>query len=155
MGRSALIAPTLQSVDVTIGGRRFRVQCGPGEAVRVQQLARLVDQCAASLIQGQGGMGEEKVLLLSSLMVADRLEEARAEVERLRAAAARSQNVLQERVALAVATAAEGAGTAFKLRFKAIASGPALIQMGSAQAVSLDTAAARPTLPVPVNVQVK
>ncbi len=72
----------------------------------MQQLARLVDQSAASLIQGQGGMGEEKVLLLSSLMLADRLEEARAEAERLRGGAARTKSVLQERAALVVATAA-------------------------------------------------
>jgi cell division protein ZapA len=96
----------MDNVDITIGGRRFRLQCGPGEAQRVQQLARLVDQCAANLIQGQGGMGEEKVLLLSSLMVADRLEEARNELERLKGAAARTQNVMQERATLVVATAA-------------------------------------------------
>jgi hypothetical protein len=51
-------------------------------------------------------MGEEKVLLLSSLMLADHLEEARGELERLRGAAARARSVLQERAALAVATAA-------------------------------------------------
>lgn len=96
----------MENVDIAIGGRRFRLQCGPGEAPRVQHLARLVDQCAASLIQGQGGMGEEKVLLLSSLMLADRLEEARAEIDRLRGAADRARGVLQDRVALAVATAA-------------------------------------------------
>ncbi len=96
----------MDDVEISIGGRRFRLQCGPGEAARVQQLARLVDQCAASLIQGQRGMGEEKVLLLASLMVADRLEEARGEAERLRAGMERSQNVLRERAALAVATAA-------------------------------------------------
>lgn len=97
---------TMDDVDVAIGGRRFRLQCGPGEAHHVQQLARLVDQCASSVIQGQGGMGEEKVLLLSSLMVADRLEEARAELERLQGAAARTRQVMHERAALAVATAA-------------------------------------------------
>ncbi len=96
----------MENVDIAIGGRRFRLQCGPGEAQQVQQLARLVDQCAASLIQGQGGMGEEKVLLLSSLMLADHLEEARSELERLRGAAARTRSVLQDRAALAVATAA-------------------------------------------------
>ena len=82
--RSWARAATMDNVEISIGGRRFRLQCGPGEGQRVQQLARLVDQCAASLIQGQGGMGEEKVLLLSSLMVADRLEEAEHELERLR-----------------------------------------------------------------------
>jgi cell division protein ZapA len=96
----------MEHVDIAIGGRRFRLQCGPGEAPRVQQLARLVDKCAASLIQGQGGMGEEKVLLLSSLMLADHLEEARAEIGRLRGASDRARSVLHERAALAVATAA-------------------------------------------------
>ena len=83
----------MDNVDISIGGRRFRLQCGPGEVQRVQQLARLVDQCAASLIQGQGGMGEEKVLLLSSLTLADRLEEARAEVDRLRGTPARHRTM--------------------------------------------------------------
>lgn len=95
-----------ESVDVMIGGRRFRLQCGPGEAARLQQLARLVDQCASTLIQGQRGMGEEKVLLLSSLMLADRLEEARGEAERLRTARSRGDEVIHDRLALALATAA-------------------------------------------------
>ena len=72
----------------------------------MQQLARLVDQCASSLIQGQRGMGEEKVLLLSSLMLADHLEEARSEADRLRAAQSRAHSVMQDRLALVLATAA-------------------------------------------------
>ena len=96
----------MENVDITIGGRRFRLQCGPGEAGRLQQLARLVDQCASGLIQGQGGIGEEKLLLLSSLVLADRLEEARGELDQLRGATDRKRGVLQDRVALIVATAA-------------------------------------------------
>ena len=95
-----------ETVEVTIGGRRFRLQCGPGEIARLQHLAKLVDQCASTLIQGQRGMGEEKVLLLSSLMLADHLEEARAETDRLRAAQSRSRSVVQDRLALVLATAA-------------------------------------------------
>ena len=94
-----------ETVEVMIGGRRFRLQCGAGEAARLQQVARLVDQCASTLIQGQRGMGEEKVLLLSSLMLADHLEEARSEAERLRSQS-RSRSVTQDRLALAMATAA-------------------------------------------------
>jgi cell division protein ZapA len=96
----------VETVEVTIGGRRFRLQCGPGEAGRVQQLARLVDGCAAGLIQGQAGLGEEKLLLLASLVLADRLEEAGAEAEQLRGEMARAEGVLRDRVALVVATAA-------------------------------------------------
>lgn len=95
-----------ETAEIMIGGRRFRLQCGPGEAARLQQLAKLVDQCASSLIQGQRGMGEEKVLLLSSLMLADHLEEARSEADRLRTAQSRARSVTQDRVALVLATAA-------------------------------------------------
>jgi cell division protein ZapA len=96
----------METVEVTIGGRRFRLQCGPGEAGRVLQVARLVDQCAAGLIQGQAGLGEERLLLLASLTLADQLEEASAEADRLRGETARVAAVLRERAALAVATAA-------------------------------------------------
>ena len=72
----------------------------------LQKLARLVDQCASSLIQGQRGMGEEKVLLLASLVLADHLEEARSELDRLRAAQSRTRSATQDRLALVLATAA-------------------------------------------------
>jgi cell division protein ZapA len=96
----------METVEFTIGGRRFRLQCGPGEAGRVQQLARLVDQCASTLIQGQQGLGEEKLLLLAGLILADHLEEAKGELERLQGELARSEGVIRERAAWAVATAA-------------------------------------------------
>lgn len=96
----------METIEIMIGGRRFRLQCGPGESSRVQQLAKLVDQCAAGLIQGQAGLGEEKLLLLTGLTMADHLEEARAELDRLRDGATRTHAVFQDRAALAVATAA-------------------------------------------------
>lgn len=96
----------MDEVDITIGGRRFRLQCGPGEGQRVQQLARLVDGCAAGLIQGQHGLGEEKLLLLASLVLADHLEEARDERQRLEGELQRSDATIRERAAWAVATAA-------------------------------------------------
>ncbi|MEK0083374.1 cell division protein ZapA [Benzoatithermus flavus] len=96
----------MDTVEVTIGGRRFRLQCGAGEAFRVHQLARLVDQCAAGLIQGQRGLGEEMMLLMTSLVLADQLDEARSELERLKGELARVEGAIRERAAWAVATAA-------------------------------------------------
>jgi cell division protein ZapA len=96
----------METIEVTIGGRRFRLQCGPGEGARVAQLARLVDQRAAGLIQGQGGLGEEKLLLLATLILADQLDDAHGELERLRAEMARVEGAVRERAAWAVATAA-------------------------------------------------
>lgn len=96
----------MDTVEFTIGGRRFRLQCGPGESPRVQQLARMVDQCAGALIAGQQGLGEEKLLLLASLVLADRLEEARGELDALRGELARVEGAVRERATWAVGTAA-------------------------------------------------
>ena len=53
------------------------------------------------------------------------------------------------------ATAAEGAGGVFKLRFKATAPGRAEVRVGSAQPVSLEPNADRPALPAPAVIEVK
>lgn len=96
----------METVEVAIGGRRFRLQCGPGETARLQQLARLVDQCAAALIRGQQGLGEEKLLLLASLVLADQLEETKAELDRLRSELDRAGAGPRERTVWAMITAA-------------------------------------------------
>lgn len=53
------------------------------------------------------------------------------------------------------ATAAEGAGGVFKLRFKATAPGRAEVRVGTAQPVSLEPNADRPALPAPAVIEVK
>ena len=75
------------------------------------------------------------------------------------AATSFSKRVDAGRVNLSVlrnqATAAEGAGGVFKLRFKATAPGRAEVRVGSAQPVSLEPNADRPALPVPAVIEVK
>ena len=70
-----------------------------------------------------------------------------------------SKRVEPGRVNLSVlrnqATAAEGAGGVFKLRFKAAAAGRAEVRVGTAQPVSLEPNGERPTLPAPAVIEVK
>lgn len=96
----------METIEITIGGRRFRLQCGPGEAARVGRLGRYVDQCASSLVQGRQGLGEEKLLLLTSLMLADQLDETRSQIDQLTSELERKDAAVRERAAWAVATAA-------------------------------------------------
>jgi cell division protein ZapA (FtsZ GTPase activity inhibitor) len=63
-------------VDVTINGRRQQVQCGDGEEPRLRRLAQYVDGCAARLVQQHGQLPDGKVLLLTSLLIADELADA-------------------------------------------------------------------------------
>lgn len=85
---------------ITIGGKSFEVACQPGEEHFLQSAARLLDAEARTLLSQIGRLPEARMLLMSGLMLADKIagledrvaraEEdaaaARAEAERLRAA---------------------------------------------------------------------
>ena len=74
-------------VDITFNGRRHQVQCGDGEEPRLRRLAAYVDSCASKLLQQHGQLPDAKVLLLTSLLVADELSDAYEEIKRLKARA--------------------------------------------------------------------
>jgi len=71
-------------VEITVNGRRHVVQCGEGEEARVRQLASYVDRRVTDLARGQSQIGDARLLLMASLMVADELSDAFDEIKRLK-----------------------------------------------------------------------
>jgi cell division protein ZapA len=94
-------------VEVTFNGRKQQVQCGDGEEPRLRRLAGYVDGCAARLVQQHGQLGDAKVLLLTSLLIADELADALEELKRVRAALADSQRKAEDEGAAAAQRVAE------------------------------------------------
>ena len=74
----------MSMVEIQVNGRRHQVQCGDGEEPRLRRLAAYVDSCAGKLLQQHGQLPDAKVLLLTSLLVADELSDAYEEVKRLK-----------------------------------------------------------------------
>jgi cell division protein ZapA len=74
----------MSMVEIQVNGRRHQVQCGDGEEPRLRRLAAYIDSCAGKLLQQHGQLPEAKVLLLTSLLVADELSDAYEEVKRLK-----------------------------------------------------------------------
>jgi cell division protein ZapA len=70
-------------VTVTLNGRSYRLYCGDGEEQRLIALADHVRSKLNSLIQQFGQAGEDRLLLMASLLIADELWEAK---DRLRSA---------------------------------------------------------------------
>jgi cell division protein ZapA len=69
-------------VAITINGRTYAVQCRDGEEARLIELANYVrdreDAVAEAFQSGGGPIGDDRLLLLTALLLADELWEARA-----------------------------------------------------------------------------
>jgi cell division protein ZapA len=74
----------MPTVEILVNGRRHEVSCGEGEEARVRQLASYVDRRINDLARGQSQIGDARLLLMASLVVADELSDAFDEIKRLR-----------------------------------------------------------------------
>ena len=88
-------------IEVSVNGRRHSVQCGDGEEARVRQLAAYVDRRVSDLARGQTQLGDARLLLMASLLVADELSDAFDEIKRLKTALeSRASDVEQQATAM-------------------------------------------------------
>jgi cell division protein ZapA len=76
----------MPEIAITVNGRSYRVNCGPGEEARLQSLAQGLDQRVERLVRSAGQAGEAQLLLAAGLLLADELDETRTELAQLRAA---------------------------------------------------------------------
>jgi cell division protein ZapA len=97
----------MATVEVSVNGRRHMVQCGEGEEARVRQLASYVDRPVSDLARGQTQVGDARLLLMASLLVADELSDAFEEIKRLKEALEGRANGAEEQAAAAVEAVAQ------------------------------------------------
>lgn len=103
-------------VVVTIAGRTYRMACEDGEEAHLEALAKRVEEKILALREGFGDIGEQRVVVMAALTLADEaaiaargLAEAEAELATLRgreAAAREAETQLQDKVAAALEDAA-------------------------------------------------
>ncbi len=76
----------MAQVTVRINGYSYVVGCEDGQEAHLLQMAAQVDSRVESIKAIGGNSGEQRLLVLSALLLADELHDLRAEVEMLRAA---------------------------------------------------------------------
>jgi cell division protein ZapA len=64
-------------VAVTINGRTFRFACGDGQEARVSELSAYIQGKLNALGHDLGRIGDERLLVMAALLIADELFEAR------------------------------------------------------------------------------
>ncbi|MDR3500006.1 MAG: cell division protein ZapA [Parvibaculum sp.] len=72
-------------VTVLINDRAYTVACGDGEEDHLKDLAAHINRHVSELSRDVGQVGETRLLLMASLMVADELAEAQQKVHILEA----------------------------------------------------------------------
>ena len=73
----------MPTLDITIHNRPYSVQCGEGEELRLKRLASYVDARVREQAAAHGQIGDPRLLVLTSLLIADELDDALSEIKRL------------------------------------------------------------------------
>jgi cell division protein ZapA len=70
-------------VTVTIGGRSYRLACSEGEEPHLEGLARQIDGKIAEIRREVGEIGDQRLVVMAALTIADELSEARRAIGEL------------------------------------------------------------------------
>lgn len=68
----------MPEVDVVINGRGYRIACEAGQEARLGDLAGQVDDRIRELVSALGNVGDDRLLVMASLLIADELADAAA-----------------------------------------------------------------------------
>jgi cell division protein ZapA len=68
---------------ITINGRTYRLKCGDGEEARLLALSDIVRQRVDNLAGEFSAAGDDRLLLMTALMLADELLDAQARLKAL------------------------------------------------------------------------
>ncbi len=79
----------MAELAVMIDGRVYRVACDEGEEVRLGDLAQLVDAKISVLRQRFGEIGNQRLIIMAAITLADEWAEANSRVRELEAELAR------------------------------------------------------------------
>ena len=71
----------MAQVSVTIDNRKYRLACNEGEEGRLESLAGVIDSKIGELRAAFGEIGDQRLVVMAALTIADNLAEARDEAE--------------------------------------------------------------------------
>ncbi|MBT3628921.1 MAG: cell division protein ZapA [Rhodospirillaceae bacterium] len=85
----------MAQVSVTINGRKYPIVCDDGQEEHVTRLASYIDKRASEIAETVGQVGEARLVVMASLLIADELSEAYDEMERLQVEAKNSEESIR------------------------------------------------------------
>ena len=77
----------MAQVEVPINGRKYQIACDDGQEEHLAKLGEYVDKRLEELVSAVGQVGESRLLVMTSLLIADELAETYADLKKTSAAA--------------------------------------------------------------------
>ena len=74
----------MAKVSVTINKRKYEIACDDGQEAHLVRLSQYVDRRVDELVAAVGQVGDARLLVMASLLVADELSEIYTELDTLR-----------------------------------------------------------------------
>ena len=74
----------MAQVTVTINDRRYNVACDDGQEAHLSRLGAYIDRRVSELVAAVGQIGDAKLLVMVSLLIADELSDVYAEMETIK-----------------------------------------------------------------------
>ena len=71
----------MAQVDVTVNNRAYKIACDDGQEEHLTRLAEYVDRRVQELVSAVGQVGDSRLLVMASLLIADELSEKMASVK--------------------------------------------------------------------------
>ncbi len=71
----------MAEVSLTINERSYRVACDDGQEEHLKELGAFIDTRVAELVESLGQVGEQRLLVMASLLIANDLYEALQAIE--------------------------------------------------------------------------
>jgi cell division protein ZapA len=70
----------MAQVIIQINGRNYTMQCDDGQEDHLRRLARMIDEEITNIRNAVGSIGDLRLLIMASLVIADRLVETERQV---------------------------------------------------------------------------
>jgi cell division protein ZapA len=71
-------------IDVTLNGRAYRLECGDGEEAHLTELAEYLGTHVETMRRKFGQVGDDRLILMASLVVADEIWDLRRQLEAIK-----------------------------------------------------------------------
>lgn len=97
----------MAQVSVTINGRAYQIACDDGQEEHLRQLAGYIDRRVAELVAAMGQIGDMRLLVMVSLLIADELSEVTQQLKESKNASEEARSTVAQADKRA-ATALEG-----------------------------------------------